>query len=59
MFSFLSITKTINRKSFGKTALIALDITAGGKSGKSPRASESSAATKDDVRQGRFPRKFI
>ena len=44
--SFLSIRKTV--KSFAEPALIALDnpVMAGGKSGKFPRVSESSTATK-------------
>lgn len=48
LLSFLSIRKTVNRKSFVEPALIALDnlIMAGGKSGKFPRVSESSTATK-------------
>ena len=48
LLSFLSIRKTVNRKSFVEPALSALDnlIMAGGKSGKFPRVSESSTATK-------------
>ena len=48
LLSFLSIRKTVNRKSFAEPALIALDnpVMAGGKSGKFPRVSESSTATK-------------
>ena len=48
LLSFLSIRKTVNRKSFAEPALSALDnlIMAGGKSGKFPRVSESSTATK-------------